>query len=165
MMESINPVNECQATKLNLSSVTISEKRISKIDGNREILSIPIDEIQHISLRYGSPVERPFAQLVIGVILLGLGYFLGVLPVYGIIVLGYTLSYSVAWATSSALTMLLLGGWFILQIFTKQFFLQIKTKGDSRKIVFDSFLYESEVRSFVKDANERFRLQVLDDVK
>ncbi|MBI9092425.1 MAG: hypothetical protein JEZ12_24680 [Desulfobacterium sp.] len=74
--------------EIKFSTVGISKQRIWEYDRNVEILSIPIKEVQKITLEYGAPVERPISQVLVSLFLIGLGVMFGLFPLYNFILRG-----------------------------------------------------------------------------
>lgn len=147
---------------LRLSSVEISADTIKEIDGNQLMLSLSREQISSMTLQRGIKSERPIVDVVIGLVFISLGIYI-FLPM-----LLYWLSFlrqdssmtprdSPSRFIAMGLVTIPIGIYIISTAFQKRYFLLIgTTNGAERKIVFDSDLSYSEIRSFTAQAQTAF---------
>jgi hypothetical protein len=148
--------------KIRLSNVGISKQCLWEYDRNIEILSIPIEEVQKITLKYGTPVERPISQILVVLGLVGVGLIFGLFPLYSFMSRGdYPNTGYLLKPFCYASPMILLGGWYFMQFFQKKYFIYVETETNNRKIVFGSDVTEQEVKLFIDRANNQWGLNIL----
>jgi hypothetical protein len=146
---------------ISLSSIRISSDSIAELDGSRTSISIPRQDIINISLKYGSTSERPIAQFMVSVILVGLGLYLGVYPLADMIVRGNYFSNLQSFKLFAyAVPLILLGGYYLNRLFIKRFYLLVYTNNDKRRLVFNDKLTEGEVQTFIMNCNNSLRYGV-----
>lgn len=140
---------------LECSSVQIGDDgSILEKDRNRTVLSIPRDEIEKISIHYGSFSERPVIQAIISICLIIIGA-IAFLPVLRFIFLEKDPSGAspANWKPFIlGLPLAMLGCWFFFDIFRRRYYLLIDTSEKSRKIVFKSEVSSSELFNFIQEA-------------
>ncbi|MCD4720578.1 MAG: hypothetical protein K8S13_12080 [Desulfobacula sp.] len=147
--------------QIKYSTVGISDECISEYDGKIEKIKIPINQIIRISLLYGNPIERPIGHLFVCLVLWGIGFGLGLWPLYTIVTSGesYDSVYSFKIFCMAA-PLILLGCWFFIRFFQKRYYFSVETNNDKRKIVFENSEDKQEIKSFTKQVNKKYGLQI-----
>jgi hypothetical protein len=137
-----------------LSSIEFSSDSVSELDGHRKSVSIAKADIQDIFLRHGHTAERPITQAVVSIILILLGFIMGVYPLYGMVVRhDLPFSYAALKLFAFAVPLVFIGGFYLRPLFANRFYLLVYTKTGERKLVFNDKLSLEEVQSFVMNCN------------
>jgi hypothetical protein len=152
---------------MTLSSIQFSSDSVSELEQKRKSISIAKQDIKSISLRYGPIVERPTAQAIVGLILILLGLYLGIYPLYWAVLYNNLPSIRDHYPTIAgikvfayALPLVFIGAYLLQRLFIKRFYLLVLTNNDKRKLIFNDKLNLKEVRAFITNCNGSFRYEV-----
>ncbi len=146
---------------LRLSSVEISDNQVAETDGNRLIVSFPREQIVSMSLQRGIKSERPIIDIGIGATFFLIGFYI-FLPILSdlltAIVSGPVVSrYGARRFVAMGLVFIPLGIYLIFDALRKRHFLLIAMiHGKKRKILFNTDISYTELRSFINEAQTRY---------
>ena len=146
---------------LRLSSVEISDSQIAEIDGNRLMEALPREQIVSMSLQRGIKSERPIIEIVIGTIFILIGGYI-FLPMLSDLLNAISFGpvesrYGARKFVAMGLVFIPLGIYLIFDALRKRYFLLIATRtGKKRKIVFNTDISYSELRSFIDQARTKY---------
>jgi hypothetical protein len=114
-----------------------------------KLLSVEKKNIRGITLKHGFQSERPIAQIIFGIVVLGLGvYFFAHLILH-------TLVYSVMFIDDWLSILLFpLGGWFIVDGFRKRLYFEVVLDNDKRKFPLGKNPNRGELKKFIKLASQ-----------
>lgn len=143
----------------------MSAEVVAEIDGNQVMVSLPRDQIASMTLHHGIKSERPIIDITIGVIFIFIGIYI-FFPMLSSLVSAIFLGpivprYNASKFVSMGLVFVPIGIYFIADVIRKRYFLLITTKrGDKRKIVFNSDISYTELRSFIDQAKMKYGYEI-----
>jgi hypothetical protein len=157
-------------SEIKCSTVKITQKGISELDGNKEFIFIPRIKINSISLLYGCGVKRPLVQIILSLIFI-------LVPVYFFIptILEVLASMvadpiepdlieidnrrSIKQFSALLLAFIPIGIWELYDVIKKKYYLLITT--DKReKITFREKTTKAELKNFLEQAKENFGYEI-----
>jgi hypothetical protein len=141
--------NPNQESSVRLHDVVFDTNRMILYGRQSKLLSVEKKNIRSITLKHGFQSERPIAQIIFGIIVLGLGvYFLAHLILH-------TLVYRIIYG-DDLLSILLfpLGGWFIVDGFRKRLYFDVALVNDRRKFPLGKNPDKGELQKFIKIASQ-----------
>jgi len=135
------PPSEQPSSYLNIA---ISEKGLSEFSGDQRIIFIPKEQVQSIEVRFGSQAEKPLAQGIFGLLLLGLGC-VGLPLVFdgGLRGLRWGLGFIIFGG---------IGGYLLFETLKKGHYLGVICSNDTRKLVFKGAIQKAELSKFLRSA-------------
>lgn len=117
-------------------------------------MSVPRERILEVTLVYGTGAQRPIVQAAVSLIIVILGIFLGVLPLYHVLSKGMS-NYNLK-GFAFALLLVPIGIWLLIEVLQRKYYLLVKTDKRAQKVVFKSSTKASEISEFIKKAQEDF---------
>lgn len=129
-------------------NVTVSEKGLTELSGNKRIIFIPKDQIQSVEIKFGYQAERPFVQGTLGLVLTVLG------------IIGINMIAKGGWA------MLLerwavgfvffggLGAWLFWEALRRGYYLRVICSNDTRNLALKGAVRKADWSSFIKSASQ-----------
>jgi hypothetical protein len=140
-MSSESTTSTNQVSYLN---IMISEKGLSEFSHGKRLIFIPKEQVQSIEIKFGTRAERPLMQMILGVLLAGLGIvgFSFVLT-GGLRGLRWGLGFIVFGG---------LGVFCLYEALKKGYYLQIISTNDTRKLVFSGAVQKAELSQFLTKA-------------
>lgn len=136
---STTPTN--QMTYLN---IVVSEKGVSEFSHGQRMIFVPKEQIQRIEIKFGSRAERPLVQIILGLLLVGLGLVgLALLIVGGFVELRWGMGF------------ILFGGlglFCLYEVLRKGYYLHVISPNDTRKLVIKGAIQKTEFSKFIKAA-------------
>ena len=155
--------------KIILSTVKISQKGITEVEGKRDSIFVPRERINSVNLLYGCGVQRPLIQTVLGIalVLIPLYFFL---PPFWELVNSQINSNNQGGGRALqffALPLLFVpfGIWFLMEVFKKSFYFLIKTKTENKKIVLRRKVSQAELYQFIEQAKNDFCYSITVELK
>jgi len=114
-----------------------------------KLLSVEKKNIRSITLKHGFQSERPIAQIIFGIVIIGLGvYFFAHLILHTLV---YRIMYVDDWLS---LILFPLGCWFIVDGFRKRFYFEVALDNDKRKFPLGKKPDKGELQKFIKSASQ-----------
>ncbi len=140
--------NPNQINRVRFQDIVFDAEGINLLSGQSKILFIAKRDIQKITLKHGFQSERPIAEIVFGIFVVGLGlyFFLNFLleiVVHRLIYLEDLLS----------LFLLPIGAWFVIDGFRKRFYFEVVLNNDRRKFPLRKSTDTGELQKFIKTAS------------
>jgi hypothetical protein len=126
-------------------NIIISEKGLSEFSDGKRIIFIPKEQVQLIEIKFGSHAERPLMQVILGLLLIVLGFA----GVYLVLIGGLRGLY---WG----LGLIGFGGIGVLCLYEaikKGHYLYVTCLKDARKLKFTGEIKKTELSKFIKDAS------------
>jgi hypothetical protein len=152
----------CQsANELKLSSVLISKFGVAEIEGSKQLILIPKDDIKRIKLKYGFVSKRPYMQAAIGLIIVIFGFAAGLIPLIKLLAAGANVGFNKLKAPGLILTWIPIGAWIILAGYKKSFYLQIETSKGGKNLVFQKGCDSESIKRFLKKANNEYDYNII----
>jgi|GEM_PF-3159858 len=123
-----------------LGRVVIAREDICELDGNREVIRVPRDEVRLVELCRDSGSHHPILQAALGVVLStfglwGVGGLVAWLREGGVLYLGIT---------TALIVLLPVGAWVVFDAFRPRVLLRLRLNKGRRKLLFGSELGKSE---------------------
>lgn len=140
-------------TQVRYLSIQVTRDGISELDGNRQVIFIPREQILRLEIKVGTGTQRPFLQLAVAVIL--------ILVAAGFAIHVWSWWVSAAWtidtATIAAPPLLLLtSAWLIYDALKKRSILEIRTAKGNRKLLFGGSPEAAKLAAFVAQVSKNF---------
>jgi hypothetical protein len=132
------------AERFTYLNVALSPKGVAEYSGTRCVVFIPREQIVRMESRIGSRAERPRIQMIAGMLLGGLGVY----GVYMLIKVGLAF---MRWEAG----FIVFGGigfWLFYEALRCGYYLLVTGTQETRKIVFDGKVEESQLREFLSKA-------------
>jgi hypothetical protein len=132
------------ANQLSYLNIVVSEKGLSEFSHGQRIIFIPKEQIQRIEIKFGSQAERPLVQVMLGLLLTGLGLVGLFLLISG----GFA---ELRWGIG----FILFGGlgvFCLYEVFRKGYYLHVISSNDMRKLVIKGAVQKMELSEFIKAA-------------
>lgn len=153
---------------LECSSVCVTATEITEKDNEKVLISIPKEQIERITLKHGLKANRPFIEMCIGIGLIALGYFTGILPIKSFLIkiinepevnirpTLYTIFMALIWTP--------LGVYLTIDALKRRYYLLIETVSGKKKAVFKDDLTKSEVITFINNIRDKYRYNIKSDL-
>ena len=125
---STTPTNQ-----LSYLNIVLSEKGVSEFSHGQRMIFVPKEQIQRIEIKFGSRAERPLVQIILGLLLVGLG-FVELRWGIGFILFGG------------------LGVFCLYEVIRKGYYLHVISSNDARKVVIKGAIQKTELAKFIKAA-------------
>jgi hypothetical protein len=154
-------VIDSDINSIRCSKVEISGTKISELDGDRIVITIPREQIRQIKLSYDTNAKNPFCQYFLGFTLLSLG-LIGFVVTFFASLGGISLTrarsedFVVPLIPVTLWLMIGVGFWLLMGIFRARYHLWIDTEGGIRKIFFEKAVDIQEIQQFIKKAHLNF---------
>jgi hypothetical protein len=136
---STTPTNQ-----LSYLNIVVSEKGLSEFSHGQRIIFIPKEQIQRIEIKFGSQAERPLVQIILGLLLVGLG----LVGLFLLISAGFV---ELRWGIG----FILFGGlgvFCLYEVLRKGYYLDVISSNDTRKLVIKGVIKKTELSKFIKTA-------------
>jgi hypothetical protein len=141
--------NPNQANGIRFHDVIIDTQGITLLSGQSKLLFVAKTDIQKITLKHGFQSERPIAQIIFGILIIGLGvYFFAHLILHTLV---NRVMYVDDWLS---ILLLPLGGWFIVDGFRKRLYFDVALDHDRRKFPLGKNPDKGELQKFIKLASQ-----------
>lgn len=156
---------DSDSSSIGYSKVEISETNIRKIDDGRIVLTIQKEQIRQIRLSFDTETENPFCQYFMGFTLSFLG-LLGLVVTFFISAGGGGIATAEPGEFAVPLVPVILwimtgtGFWLLRGIFRARYHLCIDTNNGVHKIFFDKAAEVTEIRQFLRLANQKFGYEI-----
>lgn len=141
---------------LRYDNIVISPNGMAEAHGRKVVIFVPAVDIESVTLKFGRPEHRPLLSIIIGAILVLVGIFGLIDFFFGKKANRYVLGL-VAFG--------IIGGSLIFDAFKQRYFLEIKTKKDSRRLVFSKEAARSDIADLCNKARTVYQYQITDAVK
>lgn len=147
------------------SKVEISGTRISELDGDRVVITVPREQIRQIKLSYDTGAKNPFCQFFLGFTLLSLG-LIGVIVIFIASAGGGSLIQNQSGGSVLPLIpitlwlMIGIGLWLLADIFQAKYHFLIDTENGIRKVFFEKSVDIREIQQFIKRAHLNFGYEI-----
>ncbi len=155
--------------EIKLSTVKISQKGISEINGNKDSVFVPREHIHFINLLYGCGAQRPIMQTVLGTALTLIPLYFFLPPLLEIINFQDNAGSQSGGNAFKFIVLPLMfapfGIFFLMEVFVKTFYLIIKTETENKKIVFQDKVSQPELYQFIEQANNDFGYSITSELK
>jgi hypothetical protein len=140
--------NSAQTNAIRFHDVEFSSQGITLLSHQSKLLFLAKPDVRKITLKYGFQSERPIAEILFGILVIGLGFyffvnFILVTLVHGTMYLDDLLS----------LFLLPIGGWFIFDGFRKRLYFEVILENDKRKFPLGKNPDKSELKKFIRAAS------------
>jgi predicted outer membrane lipoprotein len=124
--------------------IRCTEQKLCEIDSGRVMVLVAKEDIRRITLRYGTQAPHPMLQVIMGVILIGLGYF----PALHFI---HWLQHGGVFFTLEGWIMPLVvaGAWAIISALKRGYFLEIEQDQGTKRLAFGKKPEPVELERFV----------------
>jgi hypothetical protein len=145
-----------------LENIEISRDGISEYERNRKIISIPVEDIDRVSLEHGFSEERPVLVVLIGLILLVPGIGFGLLPLIKIssrLINGEQVHGNFG-LLAFALPLILIGLLYITKAFKFGYYLKITAGGINRKLPFGKSVDKTDIYKFIKECGRTYKYNI-----
>jgi hypothetical protein len=141
--------DSAQSNTVRFHDIGFSTQGITLFSHESPLLFVAKEQVRKVTLKYGFQSERPVAEIVFGIFVIGLGIyffvnFLLTILVHGIIYLDDLLS----------LFLLPIGGWFVVDGFRKRLYFEVDLDNDKRKFPLAKNPDKSELQKFIKMASQ-----------
>jgi hypothetical protein len=141
--------NSTEAKGVRFHNVVFDTEGIILFDRQSRLLSVPKKDIRHITLKHGFQSERPIAQVLFGVAVMGLGIyfvidFLLIALVEGVV-------YDVGCLSPLLLPV---GIWFTVDGLRKRLYFEVALDNDKRKFPLGKTPDKGELQMFIKIASQ-----------
>lgn len=141
--------NPNQVNGVRLHDIVFDPQGMTLFSQQSKLLFVAKNDIQKITLKHGFQSERPIAEIVFGIFVIGLGFYFFVnfileILVHRIIYLEELLS----------LFLLPIGIWFIVDGFRKRLYFEVALENDHRKFPLGKTPDKGELQKFIKIASE-----------
>ncbi len=147
------------------STLEISGTSISRLEGDKIVLTVPREQIRHIVLIYDSDVKNPFCRYLLGFVLLLLG-LIGLTAVLLASAGGRPLiqpetgSSEIAPIIIALWAMMGIGIWLLMGIFRARYQLLIHTPNGPQRAPFSNSMKVPEIRQFIRRAHMFFGYEI-----
>ncbi|MGA9778748.1 MAG: hypothetical protein WBS33_10810 [Verrucomicrobiia bacterium] len=122
----------------------VSEKGVSEFGHGQRLIFVPKEQIQRIEVKFGSQAERPLVQIILGLLLVGLGFVgLSLLISGGFVELRWGIGFILFGG---------LGVFCLYEVLRKGYYLHVISSSDTRKLVIKGAISKTEFSKFIKAA-------------
>jgi hypothetical protein len=148
------------------SSVRISEDEIAEFERKTKLSWIQKGDIIEITLKHGTTGQHYIGTIMAGLVLVGLGIVLGIMPLVRIVLrneypeeVGYTLQ-----GEAYAVPMVLIGLYIIKDLFKQRYYLLVRTHDREHKILFQDKISAAELHGFIRRAQSDFGYNIVTEL-
>lgn len=138
-----------QANTVRFHNVVIDQESMMLYSHQSKLLSVPKKDIRRITLRYGFQSERPMAQVLFGIAVVGLGIFF--VTNFLLVARIERIIYDVGCLSPLLLPV---GGWFIVDGLRKRLYFEVVLDNDKRKFPLGKNPDKSELQKFIRIASQ-----------
>ena len=141
--------NPDQVNGIRFHDIVFDPQGMTLLSQQSKLLFVDKNDIQKITLEHGFQSERPIAEVVFGIFVIGLGLYFFANFILEILV--HRIFY-----IDDLLSLLLLpiGGWFIIDGFRKRLYFEITLDNDKRKFPLGKNPDKGELQKFIKMASQ-----------
>jgi hypothetical protein len=133
-----------ESERISYLNIAFSTKGVAEYSGKRCVVFIPREQIVRIESRVGFRAERPLVQGIAGILLGGLG-------AYGIFMM-MRAGWALARWEAGFIVFGGMGVWLFYEALRCGYYLVVTGPKETRKIVFDGKVEESQLREFLSNA-------------
>lgn len=128
---------------------------VQEVDSGRLMAAVPVADVQLLTLRQGSPAQRPMVQIVVGTMFaaFGLGVVIHLISWMG---RGGVLFGTEVWLVMPAAV----GLWMLYEALQRRYYLEATLSGGSKKLAFDGKPTAAEADEFLTQLQARCKLNV-----
>ena len=141
--------NPAQVGTVRFHDVVFDTDTMMLYSRQSKLLSVEKRNIRSITLRYGFQSERPIAQVIFGILVIGLGVY------YFIHLILHVLVNRIMYVDGlTSILLLPLGGWFIVDGLRKRLYFDVALEKDRRKFPLGKNPDKGELQKFIKIATQ-----------
>ncbi len=153
-------MSDATSERFEYEGVRFGDEGVADVEGGRVGLYVPRAQIDRLTVRYGARSLHPILQLVMGLLLVGLG----LLPAIHLVM----------WAVKGGtihllevamIVMLIIGVWLIIDAPRRGYLIDVAGSGGRKRLLFASGASKTGVEAFAGRARERFGYDVQIDLK
>ena len=127
-------------------NIVASENGLSEFSHGKRVIFIPKEHVQRIEVKFGSQAERPLAQAILGLLLIGLGCVgLSLLISGGFSELRWGIGFIIFGG---------LGTFCLYEAVKRRHYLLVTSLNDTRKLVIRGFIQKEDFSNFIKSATQ-----------
>lgn len=141
--------NSTEAKGVRFHNVVFDAEGVILFDRQSRLLSVPKKDIRHITLKHGFQSERPIAQVLFGIAVIGLGIYFAV--DFLLVALVERVVYDIGCLSPLLLPV---GIWFIVDGFRKRLYFEVALDNDKRKFPLGKNPDKGELQKFIKIASQ-----------
>ncbi len=130
-------------------SIVFDTEGVTLYDRQIRLLHVPKKDIRHITLKHGFQSERPTAQILFGLALVGIGIYFIISFLLAALV--ERVIYDVGCLSPILVPV---GGWFLIDGLRKRLYFEVSLDSDKRKFPLGKNPDRGELRKFVKMASQ-----------
>ena len=138
-----------QFDTVRFQGVEFNAQGMTLLSSQSKLLSVSKKDIRKITLKYGFQSERPIAEIVFGIAVMGLGIYFFANFILQILI--YRIIYLEELAS---LLLLPVGGWFMVDGFRKRLYFEVAMDNDKRKFPLGKNPDRGELQKFIKIASQ-----------
>ena len=141
--------NPAQVGTVRFHDVVFNTDSMMLYSRQSKLLSVEKRNIRSITLRYGFQSERPIAQVIFGIFVIGLGVY------FFIHLILHALVNRIMYVDGlTSILLLPLGGWFIVDGLRKRLYFDVVLEKDRRKFPLGKNPDKGELQKFIKIATQ-----------
>lgn len=141
--------NPNQVNGVRFHDIVFDPQGITLLSQQSKLLFVAKKDIQRITLRHGFQAERPIAEIVFGIFVIGLGLYFFLNFILEILVHRFTYLDDLL-----SLFLLPIGAWFIFDGFRKRLYFEVALGNDKRKFPLGKSPDKGELQKFIKIASQ-----------
>jgi hypothetical protein len=135
-----------------LDAVRFGPDGAAELDRHKRVIFVPRDQIVRLDAVYGSGAERPIVFIVLGLVFAGTAIVL--LSTFILAVMRGGVRIPAAMITGFVL---LIPAWWLLDLaLRKRWFVRVRTRDGSRKLVFHDVADPREIQQFLEKGRRRY---------
>jgi hypothetical protein len=141
------------------AGIHCTERDLSEIDSGKIMVTVSKEDVRRITLCYGIQAPNPTAQIIMGLLLMGTGYF----PILHLI---HWIQHGGVFLTleSWIIPFVVAGAWVFVSAFKRGFFLDVEENQGRKRLAFRHNPDPNELDSFVGTVEQCFGLKISRDV-
>ena len=150
------PQPETMKSAIECCGIRCSEQNLSEIDTGKIMVTVPRQEVRRITLRHGTQAPHPVLQFVMGLALIGPGYFPARHLVHWLRHGGTFLSDEL-WI----IPFVVAGVWMAFSAFSRGYFLEVELQQGSKRLAFDHEPAFTELEKFLGNVEKCYGLAIV----
>lgn len=136
-------------------NVVVSSRGIAEVHGKKAVIFVPAAEIESITLKFGQAEHRPVMSLTIGVVLALIGIF----GLVELVLAPRGIRYELGMMALGAI-----GGSLIFDALKQRYFLEVRKKQGSERLVFSKQAQLKEIQDFCQQAGTVYKHPITEEV-
>jgi len=144
--DEVQPILKCD-------NIRVSPRGISEVQANREVVFVPVSEIDRLILRFGRSDHRPVVTLAIGLVLSVAGIF----GLYQFTVAPAGLRYELGLTAMGVI-----GASLIFDTLKQRFFFEVHKKRGVRRLVLTKEARKEELQDFCNQVRSVYKYEITD---